>query len=199
MNVSLIILIDILMIFFGTSTLKFLSSITDTGYRVETYGIYVLKDSKIKDLDDVKYKSISYLDMMDDTNVLKVIDKLDKNDYVATLSLSNNFYKIVYEGSSVGYVHKSYLVDTYTYSSKSLNVVSYKQTDSRWSSLKIGKSSYTVGKADIYFYHFEYDTSFGRGRIFLHSNGKPHADGGAPGCAPQRSQASCSRSGLPDW
>ena len=77
----------------------------------------------------------------------KIIDKLDKNDYVATLSLSNNFYKIVYEGSSVGYVHKSYLVDTYTYSSKSLNVVSYKQTDSRWSSLKIGKSSYTVGKA----------------------------------------------------
>ena len=77
----------------------------------------------------------------------KVIDKLDRNEYVATLSLSNNFYKIVYDGTSIGYVHKNYLIDTYTYSSKSLNVTSYKQTDSRWSSLKIGKSSYTVGKA----------------------------------------------------
>lgn len=31
---------------------------------------------------------------------------------------------------------------------------------------------YAFEEAGLYFYHFEYDTSFGRGRIFLHSNGQ---------------------------
>ena len=105
----LIILIDILMIFFGTSTLKFLSSITDTGYRVETYGIYVLKDSKIKDLDDVKYKSISYLDMMDDTNVLKVIDKLDnKKDSESVANLDVLVNKLINQDTDVIIFEVSY-------------------------------------------------------------------------------------------
>ena len=93
----------------------------------------------------------------------KVIDQLNKNEYVATLSLSNNFYKIVYDGTSIGYVHKNYLIDTYTYSSKSLNVTSYKQTDSRWSSLKIGKSSYTVGKAGCLITSMSMSESYRRG------------------------------------
>lgn len=38
---------------------------------------------------------------------------------------------------------------------------------------------YTYNTAGLYFYHFEYDTVWGRGRIFLHSNGKGQfADGG---------------------
>ncbi|MBR3869550.1 MAG: glycoside hydrolase family 13 protein [Clostridia bacterium] len=31
---------------------------------------------------------------------------------------------------------------------------------------------YTFNEPGLYFYHFEYDTAFGRGRIFLHSNGQ---------------------------
>lgn len=31
---------------------------------------------------------------------------------------------------------------------------------------------HTFSQAGLYFYHFEYDTSFGRGRIFMHSAGK---------------------------
>ncbi len=33
---------------------------------------------------------------------------------------------------------------------------------------------HTFSQPGLHFYHFEYDTSFGRGRIFLHSNGKGH-------------------------
>ena len=75
----LVIIFDLLMIFYGTSTLKFLSSITDTGYRVETYGIYVLKSSNIKSIDDLKNKNVTYLNMLDDENVRKVITKINKD------------------------------------------------------------------------------------------------------------------------
>ena len=61
----LIILLDIIMMFFGTKTLKFLSSITDTGYRVETYGVYVLKDSSIKDISSLDEKDIGILEVKD--------------------------------------------------------------------------------------------------------------------------------------
>ena len=77
----------------------------------------------------------------------KVIDKLSKNELVATLSLTNNFYKIIYDGSSVGYVHKNYLTSTTTYGAINLNVVNYKQTDSRWANLRIGSSKYYVKDA----------------------------------------------------
>ncbi len=75
----------------------------------------------------------------------KIIDKLAKNELVAALSLSNNFYKVLYDGSSVGYVHKSYLSNITQ--GKTLDIISYKQTDARWKNLKIGKSKYNVGEA----------------------------------------------------
>ena len=45
----------------------------------------------------------------------------------------------------------------------------WKSTDNitEWWSIE-----HTFEEAGLYFYHFEYDTSFGRGRIFLHSNGQ---------------------------
>lgn len=40
-------------------------------------------------------------------------------------------------------------------------------------------TEYTFSKAGLYFYHFEYDTPFGRGKIFLHSAGAGcFSDGG---------------------
>lgn len=80
----LIIIVDFLMIFFGTSTLKFLSSITDTGYRVETYGIYVLKDSNYEEIGDLGNKNVTYLNMQDDENVRKVIAKINKEVKINT-------------------------------------------------------------------------------------------------------------------
>ncbi|MBR5498234.1 MAG: glycoside hydrolase family 13 protein [Clostridia bacterium] len=47
----------------------------------------------------------------------------------------------------------------------------WKSTDNitEWWSIE-----YTFREAGLYFYHFEYDTAWGRGRIFLHSEGKGH-------------------------
>lgn len=74
----LIIILDLLMIFFGTSTLRFLSNITDTGYRVETFGVYVLKSSNYNNIKDLKKKSIKYLDHEDDTSIREAIGKIRK-------------------------------------------------------------------------------------------------------------------------
>ena len=63
-----------LMLLFGTKTLKFLSNITDTGYRVETFGIYVLRESNINNINDLNNKHITYIDHTDDT-------KRSKNRY----------------------------------------------------------------------------------------------------------------------
>lgn len=84
----LIIIFDILMIFFGATTLKFLSSITDTGYRVETYGVYVLKDSKYKNIDDLEKKEVFYLDSLGNETILKAIKKIEKEISIDESSVS---------------------------------------------------------------------------------------------------------------
>ncbi len=74
----LIMAFEILMLLFGTKTLKFLSSITDTGYRVETFGIYVLKDSPYEKVSSLNDKRISYLNHDDNKNIKEALKKLDK-------------------------------------------------------------------------------------------------------------------------
>ena len=75
----LLIIFELLMIFFGTKTLKFISSLTDTGYRVETFGIY-LKDSsdyyKLKDLNNTDF---GYLDTDDSKTLKESLTKIRKN------------------------------------------------------------------------------------------------------------------------
>lgn len=87
----LFIIFDVMMLFFGTSTLKFLSTITDTGYRVETFGVYVLSDSKYDSLDDLEDKSIYYLNHEDDKNIRKALSNIEKeididSDYSDTVN-----------------------------------------------------------------------------------------------------------------
>lgn len=74
----LIMIFEILMLLFGTKTLKFLSSITDTGYRVESFGVYVLDSSSIKDIKELDNKSIYYLNHDDNKNIKEALKKLDK-------------------------------------------------------------------------------------------------------------------------
>lgn len=132
-------------------------------YKDNQYG-YVHKSYINKVNSSIKKVSASTLNVRSGASTnYKVIDKLAKNELVATLSLSNNFYKVLYDGSSVGYVHKNYLKDTATYSGYNLNVVSYKQTDSRWSSKKIGSSSYTIGKAGCLVTSMSMSESYRRG------------------------------------
>lgn len=72
-----------------------------------------------------------------------VFDKISDNEVVIVLSSTTNWSRVLFEGNKVGYVSNSYLTDN-KYSNISLNVVSYKQYDSRWSSISIGSSGKTI-------------------------------------------------------
>lgn len=132
-------------------------------YKDNKYG-YVHKNYITKISSTIRKVSASSLNVRSGNSTkYKVVDKLARNELVATLSLTNNFYKILYDGSSIGYVHKDYLSSPTTYSAINLNVVSYKQTDTRWSSKKIGKSSYTIGKAGCLITSMSMSESYRRG------------------------------------
>ncbi len=65
---------------------------------------------------------------------------------VVVISDHGTFSRVLYNGTSTGYVSKNYL-KAFTSSDPSvkLSVPSYKQTDSRWASVKLGSSGKTIG------------------------------------------------------
>ncbi len=78
-----------------------------------------------------------------------VLTTLAKDTAVVVIGESGDFYRILYNGVKTGYAAKRYIKaaqqQSGTYAAVSLNVVRYKQTDSRWSSVKIGSSGKTIG------------------------------------------------------
>lgn len=80
-------------------------------------------------------------------------DKLSKDEGVLVLTSQSGWSRILYNGTETGYVSDSYLSSytdeqhqASTYSKVSLNVPSYKQTDSRWASIKVGNSGKTIAQ-----------------------------------------------------
>ena len=80
-----------------------------------------------------------------------IIDSLPNGKNVVVISMSSGFARILYNGIKTGYSHASYLStisnsssSTYKYPKIILNVVSYKQFDSRWADLQIGSSGKTM-------------------------------------------------------
>ncbi len=72
---------------------------------------------------------------------------LYKGEAVVILSSSNGWSKILYDGNKTGYVSTAYLkITAPKYQAISLNVPSFKQTDSRWANVKIGTSGKTIGQ-----------------------------------------------------
>lgn len=79
-----------------------------------------------------------------------VKDYLYNGEKVVVLSVNGNWAKVVYHGNKTGYVHNSYL-KAVSYSANTsktvkLNVVDYKQTDSRWNWVTLGSSGKTLGR-----------------------------------------------------
>ncbi len=72
-----------------------------------------------------------------------VKSRLANGKTVIKLSDHGSFAKILYNGTSVGYVSNSYL-SVNGAASISLSVTDYKQTDSRWASVKLGSSGKTI-------------------------------------------------------
>ena len=69
---------------------------------------------------------------------------LYNGEIVIVLSTSNGWSKILFNGTKVGYVSTQYL--SMGYSAISLNVPSFKQTDSRWANIKIANSGKTIAQ-----------------------------------------------------
>lgn len=72
---------------------------------------------------------------------------LPKGTVVLRLSEKNSFTRILYNGSSTGYVSSAYLselTDAEAYKKLSLSVPSFKQTDSRWADIRIGTQGDTI-------------------------------------------------------
>lgn len=80
----IILFVEALMLLFGTKTIKFFTSLTDNGYRVETFGVYVLNISTYKKVGDLDGKKINYLNHEDDTNIRKALSKIEKKISVDT-------------------------------------------------------------------------------------------------------------------
>lgn len=77
--IAIIILIfELLLNLYGTKTLKFLSDVTDTGYRVESFGVYILNTSEFNKLKDLNNKTLNYLDHTDDTNIREALARIEK-------------------------------------------------------------------------------------------------------------------------
>ena len=73
------------------------------------------------------------------------IDRLAKGETVVVLSTSGGWSRILYHGTKTGYVSAAYLSSS-AYPAVSLSVPSYKQTDSRWASVKLGSSGQTMAQ-----------------------------------------------------
>lgn len=74
------------------------------------------------------------------------IGSLAKGDVVLVLSTANGWSRILYHGTKTGYVSAGYLSASSGYSTISLAVPSFKQTDSRWANVKIGSSGKTMAQ-----------------------------------------------------
>lgn len=72
------------------------------------------------------------------------IASLYNGEVVLVLSTSNGWSKILFNGTKTGFVSSQYL--STGYSAVSLNVPSFKQTDSRWANVKIGSSGKTIAQ-----------------------------------------------------
>lgn len=76
------------------------------------------------------------------------VASLYKGEVVIVLSKTGNWSKILFNGTKTGYVSSQYLSTSSSsiYPKVSLNVPSFKQTDSRWANVKIGSSGKTIAQ-----------------------------------------------------
>ena len=85
-----------------------------------------------------------------DGTAYAVKDFLTKNERVIELWKKGEWSYILYDGNEKGFVSTKYLSSAKTegnlYSAINLNVPYFKQTDSRWSSVKLGSSGKTIGQ-----------------------------------------------------
>ena len=101
---------------------------------------------------DVKAVTASTLNIRENAGTqYAILGTLKKGDTVIVLSTSNGWSRVLHNGNKVGFVSSKYLstasnAPTTNFSSVSLKVPSFKQTDTRWSNVKIGSSGKTISQ-----------------------------------------------------
>lgn len=76
-----------------------------------------------------------------------VIDSVKKGENLIILSSNGYWARVLYDGNEIGCVSTAYLSENKpNYPAISLDVPDFKQTDKRWSAVKIGSSGKTIGK-----------------------------------------------------
>lgn len=77
----------------------------------------------------------------------EIKDTLKNGTNIVVLNSKSEWYRILYNGNTTGYVHSKYLTTSFgsNYKKIALSVPSYKQTDTRWSSYPIGTQGDTIG------------------------------------------------------
>ncbi len=77
----------------------------------------------------------------------EIKDTLKNGTNIVVLNSKSEWYRILYNGNTTGYVHSKYLTTSFdsAYKRVALSVPSYKQTDSRWASYPIGTRGDTIG------------------------------------------------------
>lgn len=76
-----------------------------------------------------------------------VIDAVSKGENLIVLSSNGYWARVLYDGNEIGCVSAAYLSENrQNYPAVSLDVPDYKQTDKRWSAVKIGSSGKNIGQ-----------------------------------------------------
>ena len=75
----ILMVVESLFCIYGMKAFDLLNKITDTGYRVETYGVYVNVNSHYDDIKDLSGKTITYLHMENEKDIQTALDKFDKD------------------------------------------------------------------------------------------------------------------------
>ena len=109
-----IMIIEVVGIFYASGTLNFFKDILDDGYVYETYGIYVLNDSNISKLKDLKDKNIVFYSNNDESKEL-ALNKIKNKISIKIERLnnqSNAIDKVINNDYSALYINQS-LMDIY--------------------------------------------------------------------------------------
>ena len=108
---AVLILVDGAVLYYGTNTISFINEITDTGVRVESFGVYVLKDSGYKSINDLKDKEITYLNSEDDTQIRDALARIEnkvtiKDNYLD--SIEELLDSLINKETDAIFFHSSY-------------------------------------------------------------------------------------------
>ena len=104
-----IVLIEIVLCIYSFNTIEFFNNIFDTGFKNETYGIYVLNDSNIKKVNDIKNIAIYKEDSESYDKALNKLKEKYSNDIKEYSNITNTVNSVINKENDALYINEEYL------------------------------------------------------------------------------------------